>query len=74
MAMGIAPETTLLVELGGIRHASDFDGLNVVRLTNDAKTRSSLRSRLQDAGCAVDERGSDWMAPEAGGDFEACLG
>ena len=59
MAMGIDRARTVLVELGEIRRASDFDGLNAVRLTNDAQTRNALRSRLQTAGCAVDESAMD---------------
>jgi predicted nucleotide-binding protein len=73
LAMGIDPARVILVELGSIRRASDFDGLNAVRLANAAPTRLSLRSRLQTAGCAVAERGSDWTRPEAGGDFDGAV-
>jgi predicted nucleotide-binding protein len=73
MAMGLNRERTILVQLGPIRQASDFDGLNAVRLTNAASTRGALRSRLQTAGCSVSESGNDWMSPAAGGDFEGTL-
>lgn len=73
MAMGIGRERTILVELGAIRRASDFEGLNVVRLNNGGPTRNALRSRLVNAGCEVDPAASDWMRPEASGDFETCL-
>jgi predicted nucleotide-binding protein len=72
-AMGIDRAKTILVELGPIRTASDFEGLNAVRLTNSAATRGALRSRLKSAGCDVDDSGVDWTAAPAGGDFEACL-
>lgn len=73
MAMGIDAKRTILVELGPIRHASDFDGLNAVRLTNDPQRRAALRTRLRNAGCHVDDSGSDWTTADAGGDFESCL-
>jgi predicted nucleotide-binding protein len=73
LAMGIDGSRVILVELGRIRRPSDFDGLNAVRLTNAAASRLSLRTRLQTAGCAVSEAGSDWTRSETGGDFEAAV-
>jgi predicted nucleotide-binding protein len=73
MAMGIDQERTILVELGPIRQASDFAGLNTVRLTNDPTTRAGLRSRLITAGCAVDETSADYLGVGGGGDFEGCV-
>jgi len=69
--MGLEPSRTVLVEIGEIRRASDFEGLNAVRLTNDVTRRSALVSRLKTAGCAVDDSGSDWTNSRAGGDFDA---
>ena len=71
LAMGLNPQRTILVELGPIRRASDFEGLNTIRLSNAAATRSSLRSRLRNAGCAVAEDGTDWLHPETGGDLDS---
>ncbi len=73
LAMGLNPTGTMLVEIGPIRRASDFDGLNVVRLTNDAGTRASLRSRLGNAGCNIDDGGTDWMTAPSGGDFDVYI-
>jgi predicted nucleotide-binding protein len=73
MAMGIDRARTVLVELGDIRRASDFEGLNAIRLTNDPQTRNALRARLQTAGCAVDESGTDWTSADGGGDFDAAV-
>jgi len=70
MAMGIDPTHTILVQIGRIRGASDFDGLNSVRLTNDPKTRAALRTRLTNADCAVVDSGTDWLDPTAAGDFD----
>jgi predicted nucleotide-binding protein len=70
MAMGIDPARTVLVQFGDIRGASDFDGLNAVRLTNDAQRRAALRRRLGEAGCAIDDSGGDWLSADAGGDFD----
>jgi predicted nucleotide-binding protein len=46
LAMGLNPQRTILVEIGTIRRASDFDGLNTVRLNNGAAARGALRDRL----------------------------
>jgi predicted nucleotide-binding protein len=73
LAMGVDRARTILVEVGPIRRASDFDGLNTVRLTNAPATRQSLRGRLISAECEVDESTSDWLRPEAAGDFEETI-
>jgi predicted nucleotide-binding protein len=73
LAMGVDRSRTILVELGKIRRASDFEGLNAVRLTNTTQTRNALRQRLITAGCAVDQAASDWMTASAGGDFDTAV-
>lgn len=73
LAMGVDASRTVLVEVGPIRLPSDFEGLNAVRLTNDVGPRGALRTRLRTAGCLIDDSGTDWLTPQAGGDFEACL-
>lgn len=73
LAMGVDRERTILVEIGPIRRASDFEGLNTVRITNAPQTRAALRSRLETAGCSIDVDPVDWMNPAAGGDFEGCV-
>jgi hypothetical protein len=72
MALGTGRASMILVQLGEIRAASDFHGLNAVRLTNAPQTRAALRNRLRTAGCAIDETAQDWMTP-ACGDFESAL-
>jgi hypothetical protein len=47
--------------------------LNVVRLSNEPGPRAALRERLKSAGCAVNEALSDWMKPDAGGDFDSAI-
>jgi predicted nucleotide-binding protein len=73
LAMGLNPERTILVEIGPIRRATDFEGLNTVRLTNASPARAALRSRLRTAGCDLAAEGTDWMTAESGGDFESCV-
>jgi predicted nucleotide-binding protein len=73
LAMGVDSKRVVLVELGPIRRASDFEGLNAVRLTNDPRSRGALRSRLETAGCVIDQGASGWMVPETGGDFEGAI-
>jgi predicted nucleotide-binding protein len=66
MAMGRDAQRTVLVELGVVRPFSDVAGRHAVRLTNDVQKRKDLAQRLQDAGCAVDLSGTDWLTA---GDF-----
>jgi predicted nucleotide-binding protein len=73
LAMGADRDRTILVELGPIRRASDFDGLNTVRLSNVPQSRNALRTRLRTAGCELNDNAADWMDPGPGGDFEGCV-
>lgn len=73
LAMGVDRDRTILVELGPIRRASDFDGLNTVRLSNVPQSRNALRTRLRTAGCELNDNAADWMDPGPGGDFEGCV-
>lgn len=60
MAMGRHEDRTVIVELGKVKSFSDIHGRHVVRLSNDPKSRQSLATRLQAAGCAVKLTGTDW--------------
>jgi predicted nucleotide-binding protein len=73
LAMGVDRNRTILVEVGEIRRASDFAGLNVIRMTNEPTRRQALVSRLETAGCAVSTGGTDWTTATAGGDFEGTV-
>lgn len=73
LAMATDPTRTILVELGPIRHATDLDGLNAVRITNQERDRERLRSRLETAECDLQRHGSDWLTPETGGDFDGAV-
>jgi predicted nucleotide-binding protein len=73
LAMGIDRSRTLLVEVGEIRRASDFDGMNTVRIDNGPATRADLRQRLMTAGCAVNQTANDWADSDASGDFESTV-
>lgn len=66
MAMGRDLRRTVLVELGTVRPFSDVAGRHAVRLNDDAARRKDLAQRLQDAGCAVNLAGADWLKA---GDF-----
>lgn len=72
MALAVDSDRTILVEIGSIRRASDLDGLNTVRLSNESASRYALRNRLITAECAVGETG-DWLQPTSGGDFDGAL-
>lgn len=66
MAMGDAPDRTVLVELGKVRPFSDIAGRHALRVCNTAESRKELVQRLKAAGCAVDTSGNDWLKA---GDF-----
>jgi predicted nucleotide-binding protein len=73
MAHALAAERTILVEIGAIRGASDFAGMNTVRLSNSPQVRAALRQRLITAGCAVDQTATDYLHPDASGDFDRAV-
>ncbi len=66
VALGVDPDHVVIVEVGPLRGASDLDGLNTVRLSNEATTRYALRNRLITAGCEVAET-ADWLQAATGG-------
>jgi len=61
MAFGRKPESTVLVQIGGLRPFSDVAGRHVVHLSNSPESRQELATKLQNAGCHVDLSGSDWL-------------
>lgn len=69
MAMGIAEDRTILIELGRLRPISDFFGRNIIRMDNTPQRRKDLAHRLGTAGCPIDLTG-DWLDA---GDFDAAL-
>jgi hypothetical protein len=60
MAMGRAPNRTILVEFGTLRPFSDVAGRLAIRLRDTVASRQELAERLRIAGCAVDLSGTDW--------------
>jgi predicted nucleotide-binding protein len=72
MALAFDRTHTILARLGSFRGASDVDGLNAVPLANGVPSRTALRRRLANAGCAVNER-DDYLDPTVAGDFDGAL-
>jgi predicted nucleotide-binding protein/predicted ArsR family transcriptional regulator len=69
LAFGRHSDRTILVELGPTRPFSDIAGRHIVRISNDAKARQELVTRLKTAGCNVKtEAKIDWLHE---GDFDA---
>lgn len=68
LAFGTHPDRTVLVQVGHVRPFSDLAGRHVVRLDNSARSRKELATKLRNAGCAVDDAGTDWLEE---GDFTA---
>jgi predicted nucleotide-binding protein len=67
MAFGRHPEKTILVQIGGVmRPFSDIAGKHIIHFRGEPQQRNELGSRLQNAGCDVNDAGSDWLSS---GDF-----
>jgi len=59
-AMGMYPDSTVLVKVGKLRAFSDISGRHVVRLTNSTESRQDFARRLTAIGMDVDTEGTDW--------------
>jgi hypothetical protein len=67
--MGLLPHPHSVRQFRKNAPISDLDGINILYLADDTKSRKKIASRLTNAGCAVDvENKNDWL--EAG-DFKA---
>jgi predicted nucleotide-binding protein len=67
MAFGRAPDQTVLVQFGDVRPFSDVAGRHILRMDNQPSSRKELITKLSNAGCTVDESGTDWITT---GNFE----
>jgi predicted nucleotide-binding protein len=67
MALGRDEAHTVLVEIGGVRHATDLVGRNAIRFDGSSTNRHDLLERLRIAGCPVTTVGNDWLRV---GDFK----
>jgi len=66
MAIDKDPNRTIIIEIGEIREISDIAGRHVVRFDDTFKKRKELIVKLKNAGCELDDSGSDW---HKAGDF-----
>ena len=73
MAFATKPRHTIIVEVGRSRPVTDLHGLNVVRMNGDARGRASLRKRLMELGCEVDEGSTEYLDVPARQDFTAAI-
>jgi len=60
MALASHPGQTILVQIGEVRPFSDITGRHLVHMDNSTQKRQELASRLEDAGCSVNLKGTDW--------------
>jgi predicted nucleotide-binding protein len=60
MALSAYRHRTIIVAIGALRRIADLDGLNVIRFDGSETAIGKLVERLKLAGCAVDDKGSDW--------------
>jgi predicted nucleotide-binding protein len=61
LAFATHPTRTIFVELGKMRGFSDVAGRHTVRMNGGAAARSGLAMRLANAGCRVNQTGTDWL-------------
>jgi predicted nucleotide-binding protein len=71
MALSAYRHRTIIVAIGALRRIADLDGLNVIRFNGSETAIGKLVERLKVAGCAVDDRGSDWRALRRFADLDA---
>lgn len=65
MALAVYPERTIIVEFGTMRPFADIAGRTVIRFDAGTSLPIALKAiagRLENAGCAVDDRGTDWLS------------
>jgi hypothetical protein len=65
MAMERDRSRVVLVEIGSMRHLTDLDGVNVIRMDDTVPRRRDLAHRLRDVGLAVDLENDEWLTAGA---------
>lgn len=71
LAFSRHPVRTILVEFDASRPFSDIAGRHVIKISNEAKARQELATRLKAVGCAVKmEDKTDWLTE---GDFNSAI-
>jgi predicted nucleotide-binding protein len=64
MVLAVYPEKTIILEFGDLRPIADLAGRNVIRFSEAVPLTGALRKvagRLEEAGCPIDDSGSDWL-------------
>ena len=64
MALAVYPQNTIILEFGRMRPFADISGRTVIRFDAGTAPHIALKSiagRLENAGCLVDDRGTDWL-------------
>jgi predicted nucleotide-binding protein len=61
MAMGKFADRTIIVELGKLRPLSDIFGRHTVKLDDSIEKRQDLAKRLENSGCPISLKGTDWQ-------------
>jgi predicted nucleotide-binding protein len=64
MVLAVYPQNTVILEFGELRPVADLAGRNVIRFNEAVSVTGALKKiagRLEEAGCSVDDSGSDWL-------------
>ncbi len=64
LALMAYPERTVVVDAGQMRPIADLAGLNTIRFDGSAAAIRKVVTRLEQAGCELDDSGTDWLDPE----------
>lgn len=60
MVLMAYPQRTLIVEIGSLRQIADIAGRNFIRFDGSEVSIGKIVERLKQAGCRVNDTGSDW--------------
>jgi len=64
MALALFPRGTIILEFGRMRPFADMAGRTVIRFDSGSAPHIGLKAvagRLKNAGCLVDDQGTDWL-------------
>jgi predicted nucleotide-binding protein len=62
MAFSSHPDRTVMVQVGMVKPFSDIAGRHVLHMTDAAEKRQEFATKLENAGCDVDQSGTDWYS------------
>jgi predicted nucleotide-binding protein len=68
IVLAVYPENTIILEFGELRPIADLAGRNVIRFLQGVSVAETVRKvagRLDEAGCTVNDSGTDWLGSKS---------